>query len=337
MAKITSLKAGKKQQNRVNLFLNGKFTVSLEAGVTVDEGLQVGQEMSAGHLEEIKTADRIQRCLGAATQFLGYRQRSEAELRDRLQRRGFESDSIDAVINKLKKHGLVDDVAFAGTYHQALTAELEKHIRTINFDVMDVKHLLNMKDLPKYDFVTLLNALHEVKVTELSEVILLMSKLCKEEGLILVVDMEKLPHLEWEAITWNKMDIKEIFSPVVNKPDDVNVAATLLPAVAVSQRSVPVYHMRLFGRDLKTKNMGSKKAIEGVTKDIKHAIIKCLYRKRNEVSSVLEDYTSKRATKSIGKPSVEELLKLYALYRACNEGILKIERVIRVEPKADKV
>ena len=113
MAKITSLQAGKRRHKIVNLFLDGKFTVSLETGVAVKEGLQVGQELSADHLEEIKRADHLQRCLGAANRLLGYRPRSEAELRERLQRRGFDSDSIDAAINKLKKYGLVDDVAFA--------------------------------------------------------------------------------------------------------------------------------------------------------------------------------------------------------------------------------
>ncbi|MEK7354022.1 MAG: regulatory protein RecX [Chloroflexota bacterium] len=54
-----------------------------------------------------------ERCFKAATRYLGYRPRSEPELRDRLRRRGFSTESTEAVIAKLKRLKLVDDAAFA--------------------------------------------------------------------------------------------------------------------------------------------------------------------------------------------------------------------------------
>jgi regulatory protein len=55
----------------------------------------------------------VQRCLDAAFRYLSYRPRSEAELRQRLKRRGFDSSSIERALILLKEQGLVDDVAFA--------------------------------------------------------------------------------------------------------------------------------------------------------------------------------------------------------------------------------
>ena len=55
----------------------------------------------------------IHRCLNAAVHYLSYRPRSEFELRERLHQRGFDGDSVEVVLAKLKEQGLVDDAAFA--------------------------------------------------------------------------------------------------------------------------------------------------------------------------------------------------------------------------------
>ena len=112
MTKITALRAGRGRQ-RVNVFLDDKFAFSLEAEVAVKEGLQVGQELSSSQIEALARSDHFHRCLNAAVHYLSYRPRSESEVRGRLLRRGFEDDSIEAVIARLKEQGLVDDVAFA--------------------------------------------------------------------------------------------------------------------------------------------------------------------------------------------------------------------------------
>lgn len=113
MSKITKLSAGKSREKRVNIFLDGRFTLSLMAEVVVKEGLQVGQELSAGQVATLTVSDRFQRCLNAAIRYLGYRPRSEAEIRQRLRRHGFDSDSTGKVLARLKERGLVDDTAFA--------------------------------------------------------------------------------------------------------------------------------------------------------------------------------------------------------------------------------
>jgi regulatory protein len=112
MKKVTAIRAGRRQK-RVNVFLDGKFTLSLEAELAVKKGLGVGQELAESDLEALAQADRFQRCLDAALHYLGYRPRSEAELRERLQKRGFDEGNVETVIAKLKEQGLVDDLAFA--------------------------------------------------------------------------------------------------------------------------------------------------------------------------------------------------------------------------------
>ena len=113
MGKVTALHIGKSRRKRVNVFLDGKFAFSLEAEVAVKEGLQLGQELSASEIEALARSDHFHRCLNAAAHYLSYRPRSEFELRERLHRRGFDGDSVEAVLTKLKEQGVVDDMEFA--------------------------------------------------------------------------------------------------------------------------------------------------------------------------------------------------------------------------------
>ena len=60
-----------------------------------------------------KSAPRGQSSLDAAYRYLGYRPRSEFEIRVWLERKGFGRPAIDSTMSALKAKGLVDDLAFA--------------------------------------------------------------------------------------------------------------------------------------------------------------------------------------------------------------------------------
>ena len=113
MGKVTDLRRGRSREKRVNVFLDGKFAFNLKSEVIVKDGLQVGQELSASQVEALTRSDHFHSCLNAANHFLSYRPRSESEVREKLQRRGFNSGIIDNVLAKLKEQGLVDDTSFA--------------------------------------------------------------------------------------------------------------------------------------------------------------------------------------------------------------------------------
>ena len=113
-SKITEIKAGKSfRYKRSNIFIDGCFAFSLDDAVILREKLQVGQMLSKNEVERLAGSDRFEGCYNAALLFLGYRPRSEAETRSRLQKNGYEGTEIDAVIARLKSNGLLNDVAFA--------------------------------------------------------------------------------------------------------------------------------------------------------------------------------------------------------------------------------
>lgn len=113
MSKITALRTNKNNPKRVSLFFDGKFAVSMGVEDAAKEGLRVGQEFSPDQMKGLLKNLSISHCMNAAYRFLSYRPRSEAEMRERLKRRGFEDTQIEIAINKLKEQNLLDDTAFA--------------------------------------------------------------------------------------------------------------------------------------------------------------------------------------------------------------------------------
>jgi len=113
MGKITALKTNKRTDKQVNLYLDGKFAVKLDTELAVKKGLKVGEEITDGRIKELTEDVGLARGLNLAYRFLSYRPRSEAEMKDRLHRRGFEDSKIEIIINKLKEQNLLDDTAFA--------------------------------------------------------------------------------------------------------------------------------------------------------------------------------------------------------------------------------
>ena len=112
MGMITALRVnGRKKQ--VSIFIDGSFSFSISEEVAATSGLKVGQHLSAEQIDKLKKADLSHNCFGAALNYLGYRPRSEAEIRQRLHRRGFNDEVVDKVVIGLKERGLIDDVAFA--------------------------------------------------------------------------------------------------------------------------------------------------------------------------------------------------------------------------------
>jgi regulatory protein len=109
---ITALRV-KDAKKQVRVFINGSFSFSIGDEVAVTAGLKVGQHLSAEQIAELKEAEIYHNCFGAALHYLGYRPRSEAEVRKRLRRRGFNDETVDKVIIGLKERQLIDDVAFA--------------------------------------------------------------------------------------------------------------------------------------------------------------------------------------------------------------------------------
>ena len=113
METVTVIATQKSRKGVVKVILDKGSALDLSIPLAAEAGIHQGQTLSHSEIERLKSADTFHRSYNSALRYLGVRPRSEAEIADRLRRHGFEAGTIDKVIKKLKKQGLVDDTEFA--------------------------------------------------------------------------------------------------------------------------------------------------------------------------------------------------------------------------------
>jgi regulatory protein len=110
MPEITGVR---ERRNRVRITVDGDFWAEIDAAVAIENGIRKGVEFSQEELDTVRVVGERPVAMGRALNLLGYRARSEAEIRDRLQRYGYVRETIDAVVLRLRELGYLDDVEFA--------------------------------------------------------------------------------------------------------------------------------------------------------------------------------------------------------------------------------
>ncbi|HEX8834804.1 MAG TPA: RecX family transcriptional regulator [Abditibacteriaceae bacterium] len=98
---------------RVNVFIDGRFSFALDAGLAMDKGLRPDLVLDEAALEALIREDGDARAYARALHFLGYRARSAAEIVTRLKRDEWPEEVIERVIKRLQREKLVDDANFA--------------------------------------------------------------------------------------------------------------------------------------------------------------------------------------------------------------------------------
>ena len=112
MRQITAIeKQAKLGSKRLNVYLDGKYAFSLAEDLAAR--LRPGDYLSDAELADLRREDDVHQVYDAALNLLSYRPRSVAELRGRLERKGYDNPMIDEALTRLEKLGVVGDAEFA--------------------------------------------------------------------------------------------------------------------------------------------------------------------------------------------------------------------------------
>ena len=118
--KITDIRQAVKNENRVNVFVNGKYSFSLDVSQVVDLHVKKGMVISNEQLEEYKKASEYGKLYQRTLEWTLTRPHSEREVNDYLYKKVFErkldKNYIELIIEKLKIKKYVDDESFARWY-----------------------------------------------------------------------------------------------------------------------------------------------------------------------------------------------------------------------------
>lgn len=72
-----------------------------------------GDEFAPQELEQLRISDELERAWPAAARFLEVKDRTEAEVRQRLKINGYSSEVVNFIVDRLKKDRYLDDERFA--------------------------------------------------------------------------------------------------------------------------------------------------------------------------------------------------------------------------------
>lgn len=137
MAIITCLVQGKKNPNRVNLYLDDSFAFALSIDEVARHNLKKGLELSQSDITKLKETDQSDYLYAKILNFLSFRPRTEKEVRDRLKKYELEDhEQQDLVIAKLRDKGYLDDLAFARWFIESRNAHRPRSPRMLAQELM---------------------------------------------------------------------------------------------------------------------------------------------------------------------------------------------------------
>ena len=108
MAIITKIEAQKKNDDRVNIYVDEKFFMAIYKELVFSFNLKKGQEIDTDYLKNILDDEMYIKAKNKALNILSKASQSEKQIRQKLSK-DFEEHTIDRVIEFLQKYKFVDD------------------------------------------------------------------------------------------------------------------------------------------------------------------------------------------------------------------------------------
>lgn len=137
MPTITRLVQGKKNPNRVNLYLDGQFAFALSIDEVAKNHLKKGLELSDSQIETLKDLDETDYVYAKILNFLSFRPRTIKEVKDRLYKYEVRDKAKqDILIAKLQSKGYLDDAAFATWFIESRNTHRPRSTRMLTQELM---------------------------------------------------------------------------------------------------------------------------------------------------------------------------------------------------------
>lgn len=130
---ITAIRVQKHDPGRLNIELDGEFAFGLSRMTAA--WLKVGDRLSETKAAALQKSDASEAAYQKATRLLDYRPRTELEIRQKLQQKGFQSEEIENVLQRLKKASLVADEQYAKMWVENRNESHPRSQRMIRYEL----------------------------------------------------------------------------------------------------------------------------------------------------------------------------------------------------------
>ena len=116
MSKITKIETGKRNKERVNVYIDDEYAFSINMELVYKFGLKVYEEVNKEKLIEISKSENLSKCKESALRTIERSYKTEKEIRDKLLAKEFDIETVDSTINFLIEYGFIDDSKFVSMY-----------------------------------------------------------------------------------------------------------------------------------------------------------------------------------------------------------------------------
>lgn len=113
---ITDIKPQVKKQNRVSVFIDGKFAFGLDKSDCTFMGLKIGTELTQQRYDYIIDNAVYAKAYQKADRYIGFKMRTEKEVRNKLIEEGYSDEITERVIATMVKYKYIDDMSYAIMY-----------------------------------------------------------------------------------------------------------------------------------------------------------------------------------------------------------------------------
>ena len=113
---ITKIEQQLKNLTRYNIYIDGEFVLGVYDDTLLKYQLRKGDEITAEKLAEIREYDEYNYGKNVAYKFLSYKPRSIKELKNKLTYKKISKESVEKIIEHLKKYQFLNDENYAKLY-----------------------------------------------------------------------------------------------------------------------------------------------------------------------------------------------------------------------------
>lgn len=116
---ITQLQQQRKDPKRVSIFIDGEFVFGMHMDLAVQFALEKGRVITVEKQREVWEAERLLRAKTSALDYIAYKARTEHEVNKKLRSQGFEEVIVEAVIERFRDLGYINDHQYAHQFAQS--------------------------------------------------------------------------------------------------------------------------------------------------------------------------------------------------------------------------
>ena len=113
---ITKIEVGKRNKERVNIYIDEEYAFSISAELIYKENIKVKDKIDVDSLKKLADEDNYIKCKYTALKTIERTYKSEKELAQKLALKGYDDHIINHTINFMKEYNLLNDNNYATMY-----------------------------------------------------------------------------------------------------------------------------------------------------------------------------------------------------------------------------